>query len=234
MVARGEFNGFSPQAIQFFADLSANNNKAWFDEHKEAYERFALEPARLFIEEMGSLLRTLSPGIIADPRVNKSIFRINRDTRFSKNKSPYKNHLGVWFWEGTGGRMECPGFYFQLAADGILLAAGLHDFPKPILQAYRDAVVHPELGPALAAAVGEVRKEGFHIGVVTYKKTPRGYDPEHENAEYLRYGGLAAYFDAGFPDELNSVRLLDYVFSRYEKMSPLFKWLLDVKKTMNG
>ncbi len=210
-----------------------NNRKEWFDEHRDDYERYVLEPAKAFVEEMGVMLRTLSPGVISDARVNRSLFRINRDTRFSKDKTPYKTHLGIWFWEGAGGRMECPGFYFQLDAGGIRLAAGLHEFPKQILTAYRDAVVDPELGASLGPAIEQIREAGFTIGWVKYKKTPRGYDPRHENAEYLLHGGLAASYRAHFPEELGSARFLDYAFSYYRKMWPLFKWLLDMKKAMD-
>ena len=82
----------------------------WFKRHKNDYEELVLNPSRLFVSEMGELLRGIVPAINADPRVNRSLFRINRDTRFSKDKTPYKTHITLWFWEGLGPRMENPGF----------------------------------------------------------------------------------------------------------------------------
>jgi uncharacterized protein (TIGR02453 family) len=79
------FNGFPPGAVTFFQELDRNNNKPWFEAHKSDYQKYVLEPAQEFIEQMGARLEQLSPGIHAEPRVNRSIFRIYRDIRFSKD-----------------------------------------------------------------------------------------------------------------------------------------------------
>ncbi len=79
------FHGFPPEAITFFNHLQDNNNKPWFDVHKPDYQKYVMDPAQGFIEEMGAKLKQLSPGIHADPRINRSIFRIYRDTRFLKD-----------------------------------------------------------------------------------------------------------------------------------------------------
>ena len=79
------FNGFPPEAVTFFKQLKDNNNKPWFDAHKPDYQEYVMAPTQEFIEEMGLKLGQLSPGIHAEPRVNRSIFRIYRDTRFSKD-----------------------------------------------------------------------------------------------------------------------------------------------------
>ena len=79
------FNGFPQEAVTFFQDLKVNNNKTWFDAHKTDYQNYVMEPAQAFIEEMGVRLKQLSPGVHAEPRVNKSIFRIYRDIRFRKD-----------------------------------------------------------------------------------------------------------------------------------------------------
>ena len=98
------------------------------------------------------------PGVVADPRTNGagSIFRIYRDTRFSKDKRPYKTYLGILFWQGRGKKMENPGFYFHLEPKGLMLGAGTYTFMKQGLEAFRKAVVHRTRGPALAKAVKKV------------------------------------------------------------------------------
>ena len=78
------FTGFPKETLKFFADLAANNNKPWFDLHKPDYEKFVMAPTRDFVVSLGERLRELAPDVVADPRVNKSIFRIYRDIRFSK------------------------------------------------------------------------------------------------------------------------------------------------------
>lgn len=82
---------------------------------------------------MGDKLKAISPGIHAIPKVNQSLFRLNRDTRFSKDKTPYKTNLGIWFWEGERKRMECSGFYFYLGEGNLMLGTGIHVFSKGIV-----------------------------------------------------------------------------------------------------
>ena len=105
------FDGFSHDTVAFFEALQENNNKEWFNENKTNFERNVLEPARGFVVALGQRLKEkISQDIIADPRTDKSIFRLYRDTRFSKNKSPYKTHMGIFFWEGERKKLENPGF----------------------------------------------------------------------------------------------------------------------------
>ena len=88
----------------------------------------------------------MSPGIHADPRVNGSIFRINRDTRFSKDKTPYKTHLDLFFWEGEGRSRDCPGFFFRMTPRSVVLGAGFHHFDPERLARFRAAVADEQSG----------------------------------------------------------------------------------------
>ncbi len=221
------FSGFTKQSLSFFKELAHNNTKMWFEQHKETYEQEVLSPARDFILAMGAKLKKIAPGIQADPRVNKSLFRLNRDTRFSHDKTPYKTNLGLWFWEGKGPRMECSGFYFHLDPEKLMLGSGLYCFPKEMLETYRRSVVHPVHGPALAKAIGQIRKnKGYFIGEQHFKKIPQGYDAQHPNSEYLLYNGLYTGIELPVPADLFSNKLLDLCFEHYKKMAPLHRWLL--------
>lgn len=229
MPATSTFNGFPREFVAFYENLAKNNRKEWFTEHKTDFDTYVMEPARDFVYEMGKRLQKIAPNIVADPRVNKSIFRPYRDTRFSKDKTPYKTHLGILFWTGTLAKMDCPGFYFHIEPPILMLGVGNHCFSKPMLQLYRDSVVDPGRGPALVKAVKSVQKKGdYEIGVGHYKKTPRGYDKDHKNAEYLLYNGLTAAFTTPIPEDLYSAKILDYAFKRFKDMSPIQKWLYDM------
>lgn len=232
MAATPTFRGFSKETIHFFRSLKKNNDKLWFDAHKDDYEKYVQEPSREFVIAMGEKLSKIAPDIVADPRVNKSLFRIYRDTRFSNDKTPYKTHMGIWMWEGDLKRMENSGFYFQLDPPKIGLGAGQYMFPKDQLPVYRDSVVHPKHGPALVRAIAQVEKNGYDIGGLHYKKTPRGYDPEHKNAELLLYNGLYTWVEEKVPEEFFSPKLIDYLFAHYKKMLPLHKWLKAMTERM--
>jgi uncharacterized protein (TIGR02453 family) len=104
------FGGFPKETLAFLSDIREHNNKPWFEEHRAEYERYFLEPAKAFVVAAGDRLQEIVPIIRAEPRVLGSIIRINRDTRFSPDKRPYKDHLDLWFWEGDR-KAAASGFY---------------------------------------------------------------------------------------------------------------------------
>jgi len=225
------FTGFSESAVKFFLDLRENNDKIWFADHKADFEQNVMNPARDFVMAMGDRLRTISPEVEAIPKTDKSIFRIYRDIRFSKDKRPFKTHLGVFFWEGPRKKMESSGFYFHLEPPNLMLGVGMYMFPRDLLQPYREAVVHPVHGEKLKAAIRKVRDEfAYNIGGKHYKRIPSGFDPEHENAEFLLYNGLHVGEEINIPDALFSVELIDFCYERFKKMAPLHKWLVEFSK----
>lgn len=220
------FQGFPKELIAFFEDLKENNSKEWFDNHKQDYEDFVKQPSIEFVISVGEKLKQIVPRVNALPLVNKSLFRINRDTRFSRDKSPYKTNLGLWFWEGNRARMECPGFYFHLEDRNLMLGAGQYNFTPELLQKYREAVVDDKLGSGLRRAVNSVARNGYTIRGRHYKRAPRGFDPEHKRADLLRHNGLSAMYETKLPKEFFSPALVDYAFGHYKNMLPIHKWLL--------
>jgi uncharacterized protein (TIGR02453 family) len=226
MAAHALFSGFSKKTTVFFQELARNNNRDWFAAHRSEYETMVLEPARLFVTAMGERLRRLSPGIQFSAGANGSIFRIYRDTRFSPDKSPYKTHLGIYFWEGRGPRMECSGYYFHIEPRLLLLGGGLYGFSRPLLERYRRAVADPEYGGELAAIVKKITaRPGYTLGGEHYKRVPAGYDAVPEAASLLRHAGLYAGFETPLPAELHSPALVDYCLEKYKPMAPLHRWL---------
>ena len=220
------FKGFPKEMMTFFNALTKNNDKAWFDAHKKEYETHVKRPSEDFVVAMGEKLKQLSPRIMAIPRVNQSLFRVNRDTRFSNDKSPYKTNLGIWFWEGNRKRMECSGFYFHLGDGELMLGTGLYMFGKEALTRYREAVIDKKLGPQLKNTVAELSKKGYSLHGRHYKRVPQGFDASHELAEFLLYNGLAAMTEEKIPEKIYSGTIVDYAFSHFKKMSPLHKWLV--------
>jgi uncharacterized protein (TIGR02453 family) len=226
-----DFNGFPQELLEFYQELSLNNDRAWFERNRDRYSRHVVRPAIAFVEAMGERLRLISPHIVADPRTSGagSLFRIYRDTRFSKDKTPYKTFLGIFFGEDSRNKMENSGFYFHLEPTQLMLYAGIYEFPKPLLDVYRRAVVHPERGAALRQAVQQVRSAGrYEVGGQHYKKVPAGYDANHENAEFLLYSALYASSGSHLPPQLFTPHILDYCLDRFADMSPVHRWIVSV------
>jgi uncharacterized protein (TIGR02453 family) len=222
------FNCFSEETINFFEDLATNNTKEWFDANRSRYDDFVVSPSKSFVISMGERLKTIAPSIHADPRTNKSLFRINRDVRFSPNKAPYKTNLGILFWEGEGKRMECPGFYMHLGLDSLFLGVGMHQFSKEQLQYYRDGVAREKNGESLSRCIETITSDdGYLLMDPTYKRVPSGYDKEYRYAELLKYSGIAFTWTTGDRYICTQPDFVDICFSRFKKMSPAHKWLKD-------
>lgn len=225
------FNGFPEECVRFLFELRHNNNREWFKEHKSDFDTFVKVPTQEFAAKMAKLLEEFSPAEDPAPQVNFSIFRIYRDIRFSKDKTPYKTHIGVLFWEGSGPKMESSGYYFHLEPPNLMLGTGIHTFSKTQLKTYRDSVVDPEYGPELEKAIEMTTQQGqYSIGGEHYKRVPRGYDPEDERAGLLLFNGLYAGVETEIPTELYSDKFLDYCLEKYENMIPVHYWLYDMTR----
>ena len=221
------FTGFPTETTAFLADLSTHNNKAWFDAHRADYEQYWLEPAKAFVVTMGEALEELTPGIQAQPKVNGSIFRVNRDIRFSKDKRPYKDRLDFWFWEGER-KQAVSGYFLRITPTDVGIGVGAHGFDKDRLAAYRAAVVDDSTGTELRKAVDAVQGAGWRVKGEHYKQLPRGFAANDDFQErFLRYSALWTGEDDPHPKSLRSRRFIAYCINRWEKLEPLHRWLVD-------
>ena len=227
------FTHFPPEGIQFMHDLVQNNERDWFNPRKALYKTHIVEPAIAFIEAMGNRLQHLSPNIQYDTRTNGSgsLMRIYRDTRFSKDKTPYKEYVGIIFWEGPGKKTENPGFHLGLTGSGAEIHVGMHGFPKPMLAAYRQAVADDKLGGAFEEMVTAVTNTGYTLGGEHYKRVPRGFDADHPRANWLRYATLYASSGNIPANIVTSEAFFDICFEHFERLYPLHNWLVQVAQT---
>ncbi len=213
----------------FLKQLEKNNNREWFEKHRKQYEENFLYPAEEFIIKFGEQLSKIAPDIIAIPKVDKSIFRLHRDVRFSKNKEPYKTNLGMYFWEGDRPKMECPGFYVHVDTKSIFIGSGVYEFTKETLEIYRNAVDDPHKGEALDKAVKKILKTGkYSLGGKKYKKIPKGFDPESPYAEYLLYNGLYCSFESKDMKDISGDEFRELCFKVCKDLLPLHRWFVDL------
>lgn len=219
---------FPAKTVSFLKKLSKNNSREWFEAHRDDYNTDFLEPALQLVVELGEKLQTITPNIQAVPKIDKSIFRLHRDVRFSKDKSPYKTNLGIYFWEGRK-KMESSGFYLEVNTKGFFFGSGIYMPSKEQWKLYRDAVSDPVLGKELDLAVKKIlRKGSYSIGGKKYKKIPKGYNPDSPYADYLLYEGLYAYYDSENINELNNKDVVDFSFKKFKDMLPVHQWLVKV------
>jgi len=224
------FTAFTPKAFTFLRGLRKHNRKEWFEAHRTEYEQELKQPLAALIEEMDVQLATIAPEIVGSPK--KSAFRIHRDVRFSKDKSPYKTHVACWFFHrDIGTRMQSEavhggaGFYLHISPGECFCGGGIWMPPRPALLKIREALVDDLEGWDAIVSDRRFRRRFGALdqeGMLT--RVPRGYPADHPAAAWLRYQS----FTAGTPltdEQVTSPRLPALLAGHYAAMTPFVRWL---------
>ncbi len=180
---------FNASLFQFLVDLRFNNNREWFQANKKRYESDVRDPMLRFIADVGPHLETVSKRFIADPRPRGgSLFRIYRDVRFSKDKSPYKTNVGAHFRHEVGRDVHAPGFYLHLEPGQVFVAGGVWHPGSGALTKIRDAIVeHPKSWQQATSSAA------FTLGGESLKRPPKGYESDHPLIEDLKRKDFIAH-----------------------------------------
>jgi len=177
---------FGPGLFRFLRDLKVSNDRAWFAANKGRYEDEVRGPALDFVADVAPHLERVSPHFVADPRPSGgSLFRIHRDTRFAKDKSPYKTYVGIQFRHELGKDAHAPGFYLHLEPASVFVGAGIWHPDPSTLARIREAIVDdPEAWRR--ATSGKTFDERFQLAGESLKRAPAGFDPAHPLIEDLK------------------------------------------------
>jgi uncharacterized protein (TIGR02453 family) len=189
---------FSAATTAFLAQLARHNDRAWFKSHQERYEEQVRGPALRFILDVAPQLQRVSPHLVADPRpVGGSLFRIQRDVRFSADKSPYKTHLGIQFRHDAGRDVHAPGIYLHIEPGNAFVACGVWRPDAPALLRIRTAIASQ---PRRWKQVRQSKRFNatYAFDGEVLQRPPRGFDPEHpyiediKRKDYVGVAGLTA------------------------------------------
>jgi uncharacterized protein (TIGR02453 family) len=222
---------FTKESLQFLEEIRNNNNKEWFEAHRHEYEAYILEPSRRFVIEMGEHLQALVPQINAHPKINGSLFRIFRDIRLSKDKTPLKSRIGIVFWRGSGKRLQSASFYLHFSPDELLVASGIRGFSKDSLHGYREYIAIEKNAKALEEIKSALQAKGYHFPLPHYKRFPRGFDKEMPYAHLSLYAAMFAY--KKLPCEMiYHDNIIEKLYVMYEEMLPLFEWIYEMSLTV--
>lgn len=210
----------TPALFNFLRDLAANNDRTWFKAQKARYQAEVVEPVTEFIENMAPRVGMISPHIVVDPRPNGgSRFRIYRDTRFSKDKSPYKTQVGCQFRHSAGKDAHAPGFYVHLAPGEVFFGGGVWGPQGEALRAIRQRIVNqPE---RWQEATEKLDLRGDQL-----VRAPKGFDPQHPLIDDLRRKSFFSFQDA---DEAlaTSKPFEQAVEQQFRKVAPLMGFVAD-------
>ncbi len=177
---------FTPKLFAFLRDLAENNDRDWFKAHQDDYEMYVREPALDFITDVADPLAEISPHFAADARkVGGSLFRIQRDIRFSKDKSPYKTNTGVQFRHLAGKDAHAPGFYLHIEPGGSFMGVGLWRPEAKLAQQIRQSIDEDAVA-WMRATRAEEFTEVFSLSGDSLVRPPRGFDAEHPLIDDLK------------------------------------------------
>jgi uncharacterized protein (TIGR02453 family) len=211
MTTETRLSGFSPAATRFFEDLEDENTREFWQANKDVFEREVREP-------MAALLDSLP----AEYQPFK-VFRMNRDVRFSADKSPYKTMHGAA--HGVPGAVH----YLHLDASGLMAACGSYMMPPDELERYREAVAADSSGEELSDILAELgRRRSVRLdpgGAEPLKTAPRGYPRDHPRADLLRQKGVIAMRTRPASELQNGPRLRTFVIETFEICADLTDWL---------
>lgn len=177
---------FNKASFSFLQELEQNNSRDWFQENRPRYEEAVRQPALAFIESIADDLANLSPHFLALPKkVGGSLMRVHRDTRFSRDKTPYKTNIGIQFRHEVGKDVHAPGYYLHIEPDDCFLGVGIWRPDSLTLGKIRDAIVlRPEAWQQAVSDKGF--KKSYLLSGESLKNAPRGYDKEHPLLEDLK------------------------------------------------
>lgn len=218
---------FDPELFGFLRELADNNDREWFQDNKARYREVVQEPLLAFIAAFAAPLAEISPAFVADPRpTGGSMFRIYRDTRFSKDKRPYKTHAAAQFRHREGKDVHAPGFYLHLEPGEVFCGAGMWRPDGPTLQRVRDAIVDDPDGWRGAVAAVEGASPAVRRGGDSLKRAPRGYDADHPLVEDLKRKDHVTFCQLSEADVLAD-DVVDRVAAAFRPTAPYVRFLCE-------
>jgi uncharacterized protein (TIGR02453 family) len=203
------FSGIPVEAFEFYEELAANNTKTWWSAHKAEYERHVRDPLTALLDEL------------APEFGDATLFRPYRDVRFSKDKTPIKDHQG-----GYVSTEDAVGYYVQISASGLMVAGGWYAPSPAQLKRYRDAVASGK-GKELRSVLGTLEKQGWHLESNPLKTRPQGYPGDHPDLDLLRCRLLTAERHYDIDAWMGTRKAATRVRSDWRKLTPLVEWVTE-------
>ncbi|MEL6103816.1 MAG: DUF2461 domain-containing protein [Pseudomonadota bacterium] len=215
------FDSFSPEALSFLSDLKTNNTKDWFATNKATYDIHLKEPGKQFADAMSLALRDISAC-----EHDSKVFRIHRDVRFSKDKTPYNAHFHVAFMPKEQAGQQ-PMWFFGLSPKKLSLGCGVFQYDKEALVAFRSAMAGPR-GAELIQLTTDFRAAGFRVGEPELKRVPSGFNKDHPHGEALRRKGFAVWIDVADPTFVTKPNFVKRATGLFCQIMPVFRLLSQV------
>ena len=223
-IVEKRFRGFSPKTLKFLRSLNTNNNKAWFQAHKADYQEYVLQPLRDLVTDLGDLMLDIDPYFEITPAVNKTISRIYRDTRFSKDKSPFRST--VWFTfknQKKDWTTHVCGYFFELSVDSYRYGMGFYNAAPAIMSKFRE-MIDENPKEFLKAISFFDKQKTFVLEGEKYKRIIDKTKPEKIQHWYQRKN-MYLVCNRKIDDTLFSKKLIDDLANCFKMIAPLYQYM---------
>jgi len=218
----GTFKGFPREGIAFLRDLKKNNDRDWFTPRLDEYKDSVRAPMLELVQAVHLAMLKFAPAYVGEPA--KCLYRIYRDTRFSKDKTPYKTHAAAAFWRSNMEKNEGAGYYFAISPEEVAIGGGMYMPLPPVLLTTRQRIAADAEGFRETFDTKTVRRLLGELQGEQTKRVPKGFSAEHPAADLLRFKQYVLYTTLK-PDVATSSKLVREIATKFEAMTPFVEFL---------
>ncbi|HZX96608.1 MAG TPA: DUF2461 domain-containing protein [Myxococcales bacterium] len=221
------FAGFPESGLSFFRGLVENNDRDWFEAHRKTWDEEIVPSMLEWCGALAERLRDVMPRLVFVPRIGGSLYRLNRDIRFSRDKSPYKTHVAALLWDGAE-KHDSPVVYLHVSPEEVIFGGGIYLFEEARLDRFRKVLRDDGAAERLDSALAVAKKGGLKPEIADKLQRPaRGFDPEGPRAEQSKWKGLTVVKHSKPAGWLHSAEALDRSEAAARAYAPLHEWMCE-------
>lgn len=226
-LAINTFKGFPPDAVEFLREIRNHNHKPWFEANKQRYQENLLKPFQALVNDLSGLMLAIDPHLIVTPAVSKTISRIYRDTRFSKDKSLYRSSIWLTFKRFSLDWKEAPAFYFEITPEEYRYGMGFYSASKALMDRFREKIArHPA---AFLEVIAFYDAKVFTLDGEQYKRLVQPDLPERVR-EWYPYRSFHLSCRQMIDEHLFTRKLFNDLHAGFERLAPLYQYLWEIKQ----
>lgn len=218
-----QFSGFSQLTLQFLHDVRENNSKVWFEENKHLYQAYLLKPLQDLVSDLGKFMLTIDTFFEIRPKVDKTISRIYRDTRFSKDKSLFKNNMWITFKRPSKDWKDAPAYFFEIFPDWYRYGLGYYSASKNTMDNFRNSI--DENPDKFLDLISFYKKGIFQLHGEKYKRLVPNDHPD-EIQDWYQMKSFYLSCDRPIDDTLFSLKLVDDLIKHFTVLKSLYQYLI--------
>ncbi|MBI4651968.1 DUF2461 domain-containing protein [Candidatus Desantisbacteria bacterium] len=224
---KNEFNGFNPETVKFLKDIKSNNDKKWFEGHKQDYQQYLLKPLQRLVIDMSEFMLSIDPDFEVRPAINKTISTIYRDTRFAKDKSPLKSTMWITFKRQGKDWKDAPCYFFEITPEPYRYGMGFYSASNGTMEKLRNAI-DAKSKKFLNIISLYKKQQNFIIDGEKYKRI---FDKNKSEEEQNWYQRKNLYFvcNKTIDKHLFSKKLLDDLMLTFKQLSPFYHFLREMR-----